>query len=268
MKEIDFDQLKQLQLEILTKVHTFCEDRGLQYFLAYGTLIGAIRHKGYIPWDDDIDIMMPRKDYDLFIRSFNGNVKDLVVISPELDNNYYAPYANVSDTRTILKEPTTSHRGLELGVKIDVFPLDSVPQDISEYDSFMNKMVKYNEILRYKRRRILKCTGIKMKCRVLINKMLYCGMSYSMVQRNIIRMIEKEKDYNSRYVDCAVFPAYKKKRFERALLESVVKVEFEGVLLNAPVGYDKILRIIYGDYMQVPPKEMQIGHHGFTAYWK
>ena len=80
--------------------------------------------------------------------------------------------------------------------------------------------------------------------------------------------VEKEKDFNSLYVDCAVFPAYKKKRFERRLIFSSVKVEFEGILFNAPIGYNTILRIIYGDYMQLPPKEKQIGHHGFTAYWR
>ena len=89
MKAILPEELNVIQLDILDDIHQFCVNNNIRYSLAFGSLIGAIRHHGYIPWDDDIDIMMPRPDYDVFINSFNGAYKHLVVAAPELDWNYY-----------------------------------------------------------------------------------------------------------------------------------------------------------------------------------
>lgn len=266
MKRISDAELKLLQLNILKEVHTFCKKNKIRYFLGYGSLIGAIRHKGYIPWDDDIDIIMPRPDYDKFIRIFN--TRNLIVIAPEINLNYYAPYANVYDSRTILIEETISHRGFDLGVKIDVFPIDAVPLDLSKYNQYSKKMEYYNKILRIKRIKLLKVKGLKSKVKLAIQKIIYGFRKYSTIQNCIISMAKSEKYDNSKYVDLAVFPVYKRKRFEKTLLDSFFKVEFEGNLFNAPIGYDKYLRIIYDDYMQLPPKEKQFPHHAFTAYWK
>lgn len=268
MKEISIEELKRLQLEILQAVHIFCEKNKITYFLGYGSLIGAIRHKGYIPWDDDIDIMMLREDYNRFLQLFNGAVANLEVFAPELNCEYYAPYANVINRKTVLIEKGTSHRGVEMGVKIDVFPIDSVPSDFEKYCAYSRKMEKLNDILRYKRRRIRYCVGFKSKCKTICNKILYSIISYGKIQKKIMSLVNKENDKKSIYVDLIVFPVYKKKRYERSLLDSTIKVEFEGLLFNAPIGYDSILRSIYGDYMQLPPKDKQITHHGFTAYWK
>jgi len=268
MKEISSDQLKKLQVEMLKKIHGFCEEKELCYFLAYGTLIGAIRHKGYIPWDDDIDIMMPRKDYNKFINTFNGFYSELKVFSPELNIDYYAPYTNVVNTNTVLVERSTLHRGFEMGVKIDVFPIDTVPQDLEEYNLFSNRLESFNDILRWKRSRIRFNSYYKSTIILIINKIKYCFVKYRTIQKEIIKTIDLEKKSNSVFVDNAVFPVYKKKRFNKDLISSIVKVEFEGETFNAPVGYDKILRIIYGDYMTLPPEEKRIPHHGFTAFWK
>ena len=101
-----------MQVDILAAVDKFCEQNNIRYSLSSGTLIGAIRHNGYIPWDDDIDLMMPRADYDRFISTFNGVVEHLSVMAPELNANYYAPYANVYDNRTHLNEGCNGHRGI------------------------------------------------------------------------------------------------------------------------------------------------------------
>ena len=97
MKEIGIDELKKLQVEMLVLIDEFCQHNNIRYSLSSGTLIGAVRHKGYIPWDDDIDIMMPREDYDRFVSTFNGAYGHLSLLAPEINCNYYAPYANVFD---------------------------------------------------------------------------------------------------------------------------------------------------------------------------
>ena len=133
---------------------------------------------------------------------------------------------------------------------------------------FSKKLEEYYSILNTKNAKIFVSRNIKSMIFLIINKLHYCFLKYSDIQQRIIYLIEKEKDNNSIYVDNAVFPAYKRKRFEKELIKSAVKKEFEGNYFNAPIGYDKILQIIYGDYMQLPPEEQRIPHHGFTAYWK
>lgn len=147
MRLISFEEHKKIQLSILRDIDVFCQKNQIKYFLAFGTLLGAIRHKGFIPWDDDIDIAMPRPDYNKFILSFNGMVDNLKVLAPEIDLDYYAPYANVYDTRTVLEEKGTSHLKFEIGVKIDVFPIDGVPTNKIVYCFVSSIMRFYNQIL-------------------------------------------------------------------------------------------------------------------------
>ena len=151
MQRIADSELKLLQLDILCKVDTFCRLNDIEYTLYFGTLIGAVRHNGYIPWDDDIDIAMPRPSYDMFVKSFNGYDNNLYVICPEINLNYYASYANVCDRRTLLLEGKNGHHGVEVGVKIDVFPLDGTPDDEGEYVECVNRINHINRIMKIKR---------------------------------------------------------------------------------------------------------------------
>ena len=102
MQKIEIDELKKIQLQILDDVVAFCDKEDLTYFLAYGTLIGAIRHNGYIPWDDDIDLVMPRDDYDYFLRHYNESTKRYKVLDYEVDPKYLYPFGKVIDTETLL----------------------------------------------------------------------------------------------------------------------------------------------------------------------
>ena len=152
MKTISTEELKRIQLDILLVFHDFCIENGLEYSLFAGTLIGAVRHKGYIPWDDDIDICMTRPNYEKFIHSFNGHFPNYYVAAPELDWNYYAPYANVCDNRTLLLEGKNGHNGQEIGVKIDIFPIDGCTSSLTGYLELCKQSFNWNEIMRLKRR--------------------------------------------------------------------------------------------------------------------
>ena len=118
MRAINSDELKSIQLDLLQKTADFCENNGLRYFLCGGTLIGAIRHKGYIPWDDDIDIAMPRPDYEKFVRIFNLTQNYYQVMSIETDPDYAYAFAKVYENRTVLKE--LHYPGDAFGVYIDI----------------------------------------------------------------------------------------------------------------------------------------------------
>lgn len=268
MREITIDELKTLQVDILEAVHQFCQENNISYGLAYGTLIGGIRHHGYIPWDEDIDILMPRPDYNRFLQSFNGKVNNYKVMAPEINPNYYAPYANVYDERTILIEGGVKHRGIEIGIKIDIFPIDGVPESCDDYNEIMKKMLWYNSILRTKRRKLSTIKGLKPLIRHFYYLLKYSSYDYQDIQKSIMELC-KSCDYaTSKYVDHFSFPFYPYKRFQKKDIDSFIPVDYEGHCFMCPVGYDDYLKNIYGDYMQLPPEEKRFPHHGFTAYWK
>lgn len=267
MKTILPKELNVIQLDILDAIHCFCINRNLRYSLAFGSLIGAIRHHGYIPWDDDIDIMMPRPDYNKFIHSFNDEYKHLVVNAPELDWNYYAPYANVYDNRTLLLEGANGHRGLDLGIKIDVFPIDGVPDSIIEYDCLRNKIWHLNAIL-YAKRRILQFD--KKSLSIIKTRIKYCYKSYPHIQKEIACLLASYPYSTSTFVDELAFNPYlnSTSRVPISVFDKYVEVSFEGRNFYAIAEYDTLLTNVYGNYMELPPKEKQIPHHGFTAFWK
>ena len=267
MKEIGIEELKRHQLEMLLKIDMFCRQNNLKYTLAYGTLIGAVRHKGYIPWDDDIDIAMPRPSYDYFIQHFNGCFEELQVFAPELDIAYYAPYANVCDKRTILKEKKLSHRGTEIGIKIDVFPIDGTPDDEIEYKELMIKCSKYREIMSDKRM-LLSYQDKSLFLKLAAKKVMYSVRSFEMYQQKILDICKQNSFDNSMYVDNIAYPVYSYTRVPKYYFDSFIEVEFEGTKLLSIENYDGYLRAIYGDYMKMPPLNKRIPHHGFTAYWK
>lgn len=264
MKEIGINELKKLQLDILIKIRNFCDSHGISYYLAYGTLLGAVRHKGYIPWDDDIDIMMPRNDYNRFLQEFNGQYKDLVVHAPELDLSYYAPYANVMDNRTLLCEPHLKHEGI--GVKIDIFPIDNVPDEYILYQNVCRKSGKLNRIREAKVADLNYYNGLSW-LKLFIKKVLFFFISYPVIQKRIIELATNCDPAVGNYVDCIVFITIKNRRFPRTCVEGYELVNFENEKFKAPKDYDVCLKALFGDYMKMPPKEKRVAHHNFKAYW-
>ena len=144
-RKIDVDELKRIQLDILKQVDKFCRNNDITYYLAYGSLLGAVRHKGYIPWDDDIDIVMPRPDYERFKDEFNASEKNYKVRDYEIDNTFLYPSSKVEFVKSELKE-FVKHPS-KLGVNIDIFVLDAVRYDDHE---IIRKLYKMNMLYNLK----------------------------------------------------------------------------------------------------------------------
>ena len=267
-KITDLEELKKIQLDILLKVHAFCEDEGLRYSLDSGTLLGAIRHKGYIPWDDDIDIIMPRPDYRRFLNEFNGYFPELEVYAPELDWNYYAPYANVCDTRTILKEGRNGHRKTELGIKIDIFPVDGAPADYDEYLLVLKKIDRLNLMLQSKRLSLRPFDySFRTTASVIYHRLISVFRSYSSIQKEISMICQSFTFDDSAYAAKLSYTSTKN-RSPRETFEKYECCDFEGHSLKIIQDYDAFLRKMYGDYMKLPPENERVPHHNFEAYWK
>lgn len=259
MRELTVEEIKKIELEILIEFDKFCTENGLTYFLAYGTLIGAIRHKGFIPWDDDIDINMPREDYCWFIENYNKKNLDgrYKAISPKMPEAQHS-FVKFIDTKTLKLEPDMKHEFGCLGIDIDIFPLDGQPEGESKYNKWYDKLMQTYKL--HGLCGIDDSIKIKRRIALLIIKVLTGGRK-SLLKK--AERLHKKYPYNtSKYIG-SIESAFDERtvRFPREWFDESILVEFEGHKLPAPKEYDKILRKVYGNYMTFPPKEQQVIHH-------
>lgn len=263
-REISLAELKKIQLEILGAVHSFCEQHQLVYFLSSGSLIGAVRHKGYIPWDDDIDLYMPRKDYERFNLIFNSCTRLYRVVSLRTDPNCTFAFAKVERKNTSIIEHVD--HPINIGINIDIFPVDEVPDDENERKKYFRRiMIARNKV-------VLKDVSIDFKKRAMYkNLILFIGKVFlfhrtlSTLARDVDALIDK-KNRNSKYVCNLVLGNGIDSVFNRSCILDKTMVEFEGKSYYTMIGYEEYLKRTYGDYMKLPPKEKQVPHHSFSAY--
>jgi lipopolysaccharide cholinephosphotransferase len=260
MKPITPEEVRQIQCEMLSDVADFCEKSNLTYFLAYGTLIGAIRHNGFIPWDDDIDIAMPRPDYDKFINSYNNRSSFNRVVDFSIDDSYGVSFAKVYDCRTWLNE--YKYKEEKFGVYIDIFPIDGVNGKWQMY-----KAKKLDKLLHVKK--------ANFKKRSFFRNLVNCIIKFLLLPFSVNDIL-KCCDKNARQYPFGTTPLAGNmletygtcEIVETSVFCSTLFHKFEDKEYRIPVGYDKWLSSIYGDYMQLPPKDQQVAHHAFDVYWK
>lgn len=270
MRQMTTEEFKQVMLDILIKIDSFCRQNNIEYFLEGGTAIGAIRHKGYIPWDDDIDIAMTRPNYERFIHSFGGVYDHLDLFAPELDANYYASYANVCDNRTLLEEDMFVHMGYDLGVKVDIFPIDACEDDIKVCNRW-HYVIRIIDNILSRRHRNMEYTWKHNKFNYFtctIVRVLTSPIKYKTWMHWLLKIVTRCDYPTANYAYHASLPYKKVTRCPKKVFEEYVDVEFEGYIVRNLKDFDTHLRTIFGDYMQLPPVEERVGHHGFTAYWK
>ena len=256
MEKISNDELKKIQCDILLEIHEFCESKGIKYFLAYGSLLGAVRHKGYIPWDNDIDIALTRPEYTRFAKEFNDFKFKMPLRFVDYSVDHSFPY---SIGKVVLENSKIDELDnvfdYKLGINIDVYPVDG----ISGEDSSVYKKEKfYKLLLAFKR--IKKGNNFFRNICLQIGKFFLLPVSNERLVRKKYE-IASNCDYNNSKYGCVLVQTNSNdKPISIECFNDVTPVEYEGHLVNAPIGYDVWLKSIFGDYMQLPPEDKRNAH--------
>lgn len=257
-RKLDLDEIKSIEVGILKYIAGICDEYGLRYYLAYGTLLGAIRHKGFIPWDDDIDIAMPRADYDKLVKIFNDRRGEsrYDCMSP-LDAGYYYDFAKVIDTTTFVQEKNVLPA--RCGVWVDIFPMDGLNK---------KDVLTHYKLMLYGRCRAFsvyskfphKTKGLAVPLEYLFWRMCRI-IGYPTFMNSCVWLSQKYKYGSTDWLGIASsFPA-SKKYMKKEWFADCVDVDFEGCQFKAPIGFHDILTEYYGDYMQLPSEDKRVSHN-------
>lgn len=262
-REITMAELREIQLNILDKVHAFCIERGIRYSLGGGTLLGAVRHKGYIPWDDDIDIMMPRPDYERFLKEFEGKFRNLRLQHLRNDDTYILPFAKVCDDRTVFIE----NEICKWGVYIDVFPIDGLPSE-SRLEGYCQKMRKIRIAISWRSKKYKEVEKQKLLwlIKYILGKIIYPKRDHSIDR---LELLHNLYPFDDSVNAGAIVGRYVQKEMMNAdVFKHYVELSFENRKYMAIADYDAYLTKHYGNYMQLPPIEKRVLPHDAKAWWK
>ncbi len=267
-KKLSRIECREIQMEILDQLKDICNSNNIKYYLAYGSLLGAVRHNGYIPWDDDIDICLFRNDYNKLIDLINqGLYKESNPWLEIIDNkteNYYYTFAKVIDNRTVAKmgDNITQH-----GIWVDIFPIDNLPDKINERNIF----IRYCYFLRSI---ILSMTtdfsGIKKGKKRYIKRVLNIianVIGKEKICNHYVRICRYYEKNDSKYVGVLFSPYSVKDCFLKEKMIVTKEYKFEGRCYTGFAEYDYYLSGLYGNYMKLPPEEKQ-KTHSIHAFWK
>lgn len=273
MKELTVKESQAVAAQIMQVIADICEKNNWRYYLMYGTLIGAIRHKGFIPWDDDLDIMMPRKDHDALMDYLKEHIKEypnLRVFNREICEEYPYMITRISDDR--YKIDMKNEKDFGMGLFIDIYPFDGLGKTEKEALSFGLKGDRLSSLCYQATRSHFAIETTTSPFRKLIKYPVY--LVSKMIGKDFfqkrLQKLANVKDFDAEeYVGCIVWlSGGMKDIFKREWFDEYQYCEFDGYQFRIPKQYDTVLRHGYGNYMELPPEKDRVGHHEYKVYQK
>lgn len=264
MREISNDELKIICKDILKKFTDICKEHDLKYSIFYGTLIGAVRHSGFIPWDDDIDVIMPREDYEKLLKLQYEDDR-YEIKNYRYTKDYFYPFCKMIDKGTVIFEKYRAEKNM--GIFIDIFPIDYVDNIDSGFERDIAKALRNRKFMNH-------LAGSTDK-EYASNTLIYCikKIAHFVMNPFRLRLIEKfDKEFikeNGEY--CINFVNNVEgasQLLKTEYWDNLIPMKFEDIEVMGLADYDAILTKKYGDYMQLPPKQEQVTHHSFHSYYK
>lgn len=259
------EELRKLQLKSLDLALYFkkiCEDNNLLFYFCGGCCIGTIRHEGFIPWDDDVDVFMPRKDYNKLIEIWNRDADTSRYSIYRASENIHTHniFTTVNDNNTTFIKPIQADLDINHGIVLDILPLDGYPS------SSIGRKIQVFWALIYS----LYCSQLVPtnhgKMVSTLGKIALVIVKSKNIRYKIWKYAEKQMtkydiDDCEYITELCSGPMYMKKKYPRKAFEKAIYKKFEGHMMPIPIGYNDYLTIAFGDYMKLPPKEKQVGHH-------
>lgn len=254
-------ELQMKEMETLLYFKEFCDENHLLFYFCGGCCIGSLRHKGFVPWDDDIDVFMPRDDYEKLCDLWKEKSENPRFLCLRTDDNIFTGniFTTIVDTSATMVKKNQAHIDVPHGIVMDVFPLDGCPNGIKRkmqkmwaliYSLFLAQIVPENH------------GGL-----MSFGSRLLLGIFRGKKIRNKIWRLAEKKMSKYKIKDCEYItelcagPGYMRCEYPKHIFESAVYKEFEGHMMPIPKGYDEYLKIAFGDYMSMPPKNKQKPHH-------
>ena len=266
-KEVtDIYEIQQMELGIMEYIHEVCQKIGVKYFLAYGSLIGAVRHNGFIPWDDDMDICMLRDDYEKLQDYMIAHPDERYELMSYKNNvNYVYPFMKVQDNHTYLVEEDVRIDS-DMGIYVDIFPVDGYEDDQAFKDK-MTKIIKKRQLSCYTFKGISNTKSVVNSIIRYVSVIIFYFTKTNKYVSQIDELAKSRKVDDYELVDYLIYKDMHKPVWKREWLEQTITGVFEGKEFMIPKNYHEILTSDYGDYMQLPPVDQRVSHHDFKL-WK
>lgn len=263
---------RQVQLDMLNAIADYCDRHKLRYYLSGGTLLGAMRHKGFIPWDDDIDINMPRPDCEKLFRMTGGRLNGYVLAPPDLDGvvpccESYRVYSPDGIIESYIGGTAKTPRYYP--VFVDIFPIEGLPAGDFATKCHYAKLVFLRKMMRVSSLKQMEGSNISAHLFHAAAWIPAKLIGYKKWSRWIQRLVQKYEFERSEYVGVMTAPVHTtQEKVRKADYLPVVEVQFESGKYHAPANYDRYLTQLYGDYMALPPEEKRHSHHKYNMYWR
>ena len=254
------EKVKQVELDILFEFMRVCNELEVRWYAGCGTALGAIRHAGFIPWDDDIDVLMPRKDYEIFCAKAQSLLKENYFVQTlDTEEEYCQPFAKLRKSDTTFLEEASEKDNINHGIYIDVFPLDGYPVGWLAEKIFMLKRIVYNNFL-YQNADVNQLSGYR-KVFVLLYRMVKGTLTAKEAGYKKEKMVKKIPFDEGELVSCLIGDIPKRQAIPSDVYGAGREVVFENISIKVPEKCEYYLEKLYGNYMQLPPEEKRVTLH-------